>query len=364
MVWWMVLQVFTTLLEMMQLGRKSESKKDLEILLLRRQLAIYERKETKAPRLTKGEKLTLVVLAGQLKTKSGQTIRQMGKYIRIVKPQTLFRWHGELIRRKWTNKTQNKGGRPRKDKELERLVVRLALENDWGHCRIEGELKKLGYEISDETVGNILHRHGIPPAGERKPSLSWRHLMTHYKDQILACDFFTVETLFLRTLYVLVFIEIGSRRVYFAGCTTNPDKAWVSQQARQMVWELEEREQPIRFLIRDNDGKYAPAFDTVFRSEGIDVIPTPYRAPNANAYMERWIRSAREECLDKVLVINQEHLRRIMREYVEFFNMARPHQGLEQRIPIPKSVGSQATGPVRCRNVLGGIIHDYHRDAA
>ena len=169
-------------------------------------MAIYERKETKAQRLTKGEKLTLVVLAGQLKT----PIRQMGKYIRIVKPQTLFRWHGELIRWKWTNKTQNKGGRPRKDKELERLGVRLAFENDWGNCRIEGELKKLGYEISDETVGNILRRHGIPPARERKPSLSWRHLMTHYKDQILACDFFTVETLRLQTLYVFDFVgEVG-----------------------------------------------------------------------------------------------------------------------------------------------------------
>jgi putative transposase len=187
--------------------------------------------------------------------------------------------------------------------------------------------------------------------------------MTHYKDQLLACDFFTVETLFLQTLYVLVFIEIGTRRVHFAGCTAHPNGVWVAQQARQIMWELADRELPIRFLIRDNDKKFTEAFDAVFRSQGIDVIPTPVRAPNANAFMERWIRSAREECLDKLLIINEAHLRRVMREYIVFFNTARPHQGLAQQIPIPKT-SDQGQGPVRCRNVLGGIIHDYYRDAA
>jgi putative transposase len=241
-------------------------------------------------------------------------------------------------------------------------VVRLARENDWGYERREGELLKLGYTISHETVGNILRRHNIPPAPERDTSPSWHHLMTHYKDQLLVCDFFTVETLFLQTLYVLVFIEIGSRRVHFAGCTAHPDNAWITQQARQLMWELEDREPGIRFLIRDNDKKFTQAFDTVFRSEGIDVIPTPYRAPNANAFVERWIRSVREECLDKLLIINQTHLRRVMREYIEFFNTARPHQGIDQQIPTPKTI-HETTGPVRCRTVLGGIIRDYYRDA-
>jgi transposase InsO family protein len=169
--------------------------------------------------------------------------------------------------------------------------------------------------------------------------------------------------LFLKTIYVLVFIEIGSRRVHFAGCTAHPDNAWVTQQARQMVWELEECAPTIRFLIRDNDKKFSHTFDTVFRVEGIDVIPTPYRAPNANAHMERWIRSVREECLDKLFIINQTHLRRVLREYVAFFNTARPHQGIAQQIPsVPPTLNT--TGPIRCRNVLGGIIHDYYRDAA
>jgi putative transposase len=243
------------------------------------------------------------------------------------------------------------------------MVLRLARENDWGCERIEGELLKLGYTISHETVSNILERHGIPPAPEREPSPSWRHLMTHYRDQLLACDFFSVETLFLQTLYVLVFFEIGPRRVHFAGCTAHPNEAWVTQQARRVTWELAEREPGIRFLIRDNDKKFTESFDTVFRAEGVDAIPTPCRAPNANAFAERWIRSAREECLDKLLIINQAHLRRVMREYMAFFNMARPHQGPEQQTPVPRITHGN-TGPVRCRPVLGGIINDYYRDAA
>jgi putative transposase len=359
----MVLQVVSTLVELVRLERQSESDKDVEILLLRRQLAIYERKQDRASRLSRGEKLTLVVLATKLKAKTGRTIKGMGGAIRIVKPTTLFSWHQQLVRLKWTYRHRNPGGRPRTDQEIERLVVRLARENDWGFERIEGELNKLGYTISHETVGNLLHRHGIPPAPERETSPSWRHLMTHYKEQLLACDFFTIETLFLQTIYVLVFIEIGRRRVHFAGCTAHPNGAWVEQQARQIMWELTEREPNVRFLIRDNDKKFAAAFDMVFRSEGIDVIPTPVRAPNANAFMERWIRSVREECLDKVLIINEAHLRQVMRECVEFFNTARPHQGLDQQIPVPKA-SCQDNGPVRCRNVLGGIIHDHYRDAA
>jgi len=363
MIWFMVLQVVSILVELVRLGRKSESQKDLEILLLRRQLAIYERKQERAPRLSRGEKLALVVLATKLKAKTGRPIKQMGEVIRIVKPAALFGWHRRMVRRKWTFRPQNRGGCPRTDPEIERLGVRLARENGWGNGRIEGELPKLGYDISDETVANILRRHGIPPAPERDTSPSWRHLMTHYKDQLLACDFFTVETLFLRTLYVLIFIEIGCRRVHFAGCTAHPDNAWVTQQARQLMWDLDEREPAIRFLIRDNDKKFTPASDTVFRSQGIDVIPTPYRAPNANAFAERWIRSVREECLDKRLIINQAPLRRVMREYIEFFNSARPHQGIDQRIPMPQT-GRKTGGLVRCRNVLGGIIHDYYRNAA
>ena len=363
MVWFMILQVVSTLVELVRLGCQSKSDKDLEILLLRRQLAIYDRKQGRAPRLSRSEKLALVVLATKLKVQTGRTIGAMGAVIRIVKPATLFGWHRQLVRRKWTYRRPNAGGRPRINWELEQLVLRLARENDWGFERIAGELLKLGYSISHESVGNILERHAVPPAPERSPSPSWRQLMTHYRDQLLACDFFTVETLFLQTVYVVVFIEIGSRKVHFAGCTTQPDGSWVTQQARQVVWALEDRQPGIRFLIRDNDKKYSRAFDAVFRSEGVTVITTPYHAPNANAFAERWIRSVREECLDKVLIINQAHLRRVLRDYVVFFNTARPHQGIDQQIPVP-NLDRCSNGPVRCHKVLGGIIHDYYREAA
>ncbi len=234
---------------------------------------------------------------------------------------------------------------------------------DWGYDRIEGELAKLGYTISDETIANILRRHNIPPAPDRGRSPSWRHLMTHYKDQILACDFFTVETLFLKTIYVLFFIELGSRRVHFAGCTTNPDDAWVTQQARQITWDLDDTEQRFRFLIRDRDRKFTEAFDTIFRSEGLKIIRTPVQAPNANSHAERWIRSARSECLDKIIIVNQAHLRSVLTEYVEFYNTRRPHQGIGQQSPIIR-LPEKREGSVQRRPVLGGIINDYYRMAA
>ncbi len=192
--------------------------------------------------------------------------------------------------------------------------------------------------------------------------------MTHYKEQLIACDFFTVETLTLKTLYVLFFIELGSRKVHRAGVTANPNPTWVTQQARQVMWELEERNPPCRFLIRDRDNKFpqrtgtARAFDTVFRSEGIDVIRTPVRAPNANAYAERWVRTVREECLDHLLVLNQTHLRQVLKTYIEYYNEARPHQGIGQRIPVSPEP-SPSTGTVEHRKVLGGIINDYYRSS-
>ena len=187
--------------------------------------------------------------------------------------------------------------------------------------------------------------------------------MTHYKDQILACDFFTVETLLLKTIYVLFFIELGSRRVHFAGCTTNPDGNWVIQQARQLMWDLEDCETRPRFFIHDRDTKFTEGFDAVFRSEGMKIILSPCQAPNANSHAERWIRSARLECLDKIIVVNQAHLRSVLTEYVEFYNTRRPHQGIGQQSPIIR-LPEKHEGPVLRRPLLGGIVSDYYRVAA
>ena len=186
--------------------------------------------------------------------------------------------------------------------------------------------------------------------------------MQHYKAQLLACDFFTVDTLFLQTVYVLFFIELQTRRVYLAGCTSHPDSAWVTQQARQMVWQLEDADNTSHFLIHDRDSKFVKAFDTVFRSTRIHIIRTPFRAPNANAYAERWVRTVRQECLNKLIIVNQAHLQHVLGEYVAYYNLSRPHQGLDQQTPIPSSTPT-LVGNICSRPVLGGIIHDHYRAA-
>jgi putative transposase len=204
MIWFGLLQLFSTVLECLWLGRQSAREKDLEILLLRRQLAIANRGRDKALRISRADKLTLAVLAARLKAVTGWPSKQLGEVIRLFQPATVLKWHRELVRRKWTFQRAKVGGRPRTARAVARLIVRLARENaDWGNAKIAGELAKLGYTISDETIGNILGRHGIPPAPQRGSSPSWRHLMSHNKEQILACDFFTVETFFLQTLYVV-----------------------------------------------------------------------------------------------------------------------------------------------------------------
>jgi hypothetical protein len=359
--WFILVHVFTTWMSIISIGRLSEQEKELEILVLRHQLAILQRKCDKPVKPNRIEKMTLAVLTARLKQITHKTTSQLRDIIRIFQPETVIRWHRELVRRKWTFPHQSKGGRPRIDKELEDLILRFAQENPrWGYGKIEGELLMLDYRASQTTIRNVLDRHGILPAGVRSGSIGWRHLMRTYKDQILACDFFTLETIRLQTLYVLFFIELGSRRVHFAGITAHPNKIWFTQQARQLVWELDGRETPLRFLIHDNDRKFTDAFDTVFESEAFHIIHTPYQAPNANAYAERWVRTVREECLDLIL-LNAAHLRRVLLEYIDdYYNVARPHQGIEQRTPLPRGQPIH-TGTVRRRKVLGGILNDYYR---
>ena len=204
---------------------------------------------------------------------------------------------------------------------------------------------------------------GIVPAPERRRSLKWRTFLNLYKQPLLACDFFTVETLGLQTLYVRFFIEVGSRRVHLAGCTSSPTSAWISQQARQVCWTLDDRTPPIRFLIPDRDTRFGAAFDAVFQSQGIEVIQTPYRTPNANAFAERWVRSVREAGLDRLLIVNECHLRQTLQAYVAYDNSRRPHQGLAQQCPLPLEPISSA-GSVQRRAILGGSLHDYYRQAA
>ena len=220
---------------------------------------------------------------------------------------------------------------------MESLIVRLARENQGlGFEKIQGELLKLGYDVSISTVRAVFARHHIPPAPERDRAHSnWRTFLNHYRAHMRACDFFTIETVFLKTVYVLFFIDVGTRQVYLAGCTQHPDSAWVTQQARQFSWQLQEHDPSKRFLIHDRDTKFSASFEAVFASEGIETVLTPFRAPNANAVAERWVRSVRAECLDQLLILNETHLRRVLIEYVDYYNQSRPHQGLEQQAPLP-----------------------------
>jgi putative transposase len=229
-----------------------------------------------------------------------------------VRPATLLRWHRQLVRRRWTY-PHRAPGRPALDHRVQALVLRLARENPaWGYRRIVGELQSLGICVSATSVRAILVRHGLPPAPQRD-GLSWRDFLRQHAATTLACDFFTVETAWLKRIYVLFFISLERRRIEFVACTANPTGAWVAQQARNLVMTLDDREQPLRFLIHDRDAKFSGGFDQVLRSEGITVIRTPVQAPNANAHAERWVGSVRRECLDRLLIFSRRQLEHVLR---------------------------------------------------
>jgi putative transposase len=264
----------------------------------------------------------------------------------VVTPATLLRWHRELVRRRWTCR-QRKGGRPPTVRALRDLVLRLARENPaWGYQRIAGELLKLGFRISPSTVRRLLAAAGLEPA-PRRQAVSWPAFLRRQAASLLACDFFTVETVSLCRLYVLFFIELGSRRVHFAGCTSNPSGAWVVQQARNLSFtDVLER---MRFLIHDRDSKFTAAFDELSRSERIKVIHTPVQAPQANAYAERFVRTVRNECLDWLLILGRRHLEHVLRIYIQHYNRERRTAGsrcrsrARTRSPSPRA----RPGPAR-----------------
>jgi putative transposase len=304
---------FSAVLRLLVGGRRSEFAKDIELLVLRHQLVVLGRQQTR-PSFRAADRAFLTALARLLPRRRRQL---------IVTPQTLLRWHRELVRRKWTQ-PRRAPGRPPVDDRVQELVLRFARENPrWGYPRIAGELLKLGLRVSPSTVRRLLLAAGLEPA-PRRSGPSWREFLHQQAATTLACDFFTVETISLRRVYALFFIEVGSRRAHLAGCTTNPTGAWVTQQARNLSFTgaLER----MRFLIHDRDSKFSAAFDEVFRSEGIKVIHTPIRAPQANAYAERFVRTVRAECLDWLLILGRRHLERVLRVYTTHYNSERPHR--------------------------------------
>jgi transposase InsO family protein len=285
----------------------------------------------------------------------------------MVTPATLLRWHRELVRRKWTFRNRPSLGRPPLSPEIRALIVRIGRENaGWGCVRIKGELKGLGIIVSATTIRTILRRAGLGPA-PRRTGPRWGEFLHAQAAGILAADFFTVETVWLRTLYVLFFVHIKTRRVIVAGVTDHPNDAWMRQQARNVA--IHHPDLPVRFIIHDRDRKFTLGFDHVFRSQGTDIIETPFRAPKANAFAERWVETVRRECLDWTLVWGRRHLESVLSAYATHFNDHRPHRSLALRPPLDKGPpnpchGRATPAAVRRRKILGGLINEYHARAA
>jgi putative transposase len=321
-------------------------------VVLRHQLAVLKR-QVGRPRLRRRDRLVMAAL--------GQVLPRPRWSSFVVRPQTLLRWHRELVRRKWTYRRHATAGRPALADDVRQLILRMGRENPrWGCVRIRGELAKLGIRVSATAIRTLLRRSGLGPA-PRRSGPTWREFLAAQAEGILATDFFTVESIWLRTLYVFFVIELHTRRVRLAAVTRNPDAAWMTQQARNLSFDLTDSKS-FRFLIRDRDSKYAASFDAVFASQGIKVILTPVQAPRANAFAERWVRTVRAECLDWMLVLGRRHLDRILRIYLAHYNTQRPHRGLGLRTPDPRSYpAGELLDRVRVqgRDVLGGLIHEY-----
>ncbi len=348
-----VLRVFGWLV----LLARSDRAKDVEILILRHHVAVLQR-QVKAPRLSWAERAVLAALARLL---PGSQLRQLRL---IISPRTLLRWHADLVRRHLAHPRRGPG-RPRTAATVRSLVLEMARDNPgWGYRRIHGELVGLGHKLAPSTVWQILKEAGIDPA-PRRSGQPWRGFLEAQAKTILATDFFHVDTMLLRRLYVLFFIEHGTRRVHLAGITAHPTGEWVTQQARNLLMNLGDHVDGFRFVIRDRDAKFTAAFDAVLAAAGVRIIKTPVRVPRANAIAERWIASARRERLDLILITGERHLRMVLDEYVDHYNLHRPHRALQQHPPTgrPHPPAPGANVRVLRRDRLGGLIHEYSQVA-
>ena len=346
--------VVRRVLALIGLGPSPEAK-DVEIAVLRHKLMVLQRQIAR-PRYAPSDRMVLATLAKLLPRDRWR--------IFLVTPATLLRWHRELIRRRWTYPSPRRRGL---DPAVVDLVLRLARENPrWGYLRIVGECRKLGVRVSATSVRSILRRNHLGPA-PRRGGPSWTQFLRTQAKGVLACDFLSVETIGLTRLYVLFVIELDRRRVHLLGVTAHPTGEWVTQAARNLLMNLDDHAHRFRYLIRDRDTKFSAAFDTVFNAAGLQVLKTPPRAPKANAYAERWIRTARTECLDWTLIWNRRHLEQVLTSYLNHYNSARPHRGVRLEMPVratpPPPAQIRQLQRVERTDVLGGLIHEYRHAA-
>jgi transposase len=355
----------TNVFAVMRLLPMSNRDKDVEILALRHQIRVLERQlGTVKVRFDATDRAFLAALLHRLPRDVLRRLRL------LVRPDTVLRWHRDLVNRRHAARSRSKRpGRPRTLRSVRALVLRLARENpSWGYRRLHGELLVLGVKVAASTVWEIMKEAGIDPAPERTSS-TWADFLRSQADALLACDFLETVTLTGARLYVFAVIEHASPRIRILGATTHPTGSWVAQAAKNLVMDLEDAGYRARFLIRDRDGKFPELFDAVLNDSGIEIVLSGVRMPRMNSIMERWIQTCRRELLDRTLIWNQRHLLHALREFEQFYNGHRPHQGIANARPL-RSLPAPIVDPhkishldIRRRDRLGGILHQYEHAA-
>jgi putative transposase len=351
-----VFLLITRLTSWLRLSQREETWKTAEILILRHQLTVLQRRQPVRPKLDWADRALLATMLAVIPKGRRHGLRL------LVTPDTILRWHRDIVRRRWAARSlRGKTGRPATRRNIRALVLRLARENPgWGYRRIHGELAGLGAKIAASTVWEILKDARIDPAPRRADPI-WPQFLRSQAEAILACDFFTADLLDGTQAYVLAVIEHATRRIRILGVTLHPTGAWTAQQARNLLMDLGEQAHQVKFMIRDRGSNYTAAFDAVLADTGIRTVLCNVRTPRMNAIAERWIGGCRRELLDRTLIWNENHLRRVLHQYETHHNQHRPHRSLDSAAPLkplPEPVDLEQHR-VRRHLRVGGTINEY-----